>query len=93
MKEERLKEIIREFYGDLKLAVPDEELKETIQDLKLTKEEITELGIESALEFINPCDGCKNDGELCFHCIHGYYGSGKKEFVGGRELSDWSWYR
>ena len=93
MEQERLKEIIQNLYGDLQLAVSDEELGETIRDLKLNKKEISELGIESAMKFVRPCDGCKRHGDdLCYHCIYGFYGSGKKEFIGGRELSDWSKY-
>lgn len=93
MKEEQLKEIIRELYEALKLAVSDEELGETIRDLKLNKKEISELGIESAMKFIHACDGCKNDDtDYCFYCMHGYFGSGKAEYVGGRRLVDCSEY-
>ena len=93
MEQERLKEIIRNFYGDLVLAVPDDELRETIRDLKLNRKEINELGIESAMKFICECDGCKRDNtDHCHYCIYGYYGSGKKEIVGGRLLSDHSEY-
>jgi len=28
----------------------------------------------------------------CFYCIHGYFGSGKAEYVGGRWLVDCSEY-
>lgn len=93
MEQERLKEIIRNFYGDLVLAVPDEELGETIRDLKLNRKEINELGIESATKFIYECDGCtRYDTDYCCYCIHGYYGNGKREIVGGRLLTDHSMY-
>ena len=93
MEQARMKEIIQNLYGDLKLAVPDEELRETIRDLKINRQEIAELGIESAMKFIEPCDGCKRDNtDYCYYCIHGYYGSGKIEIIGGRMLTDCSKY-
>jgi hypothetical protein len=52
MTKERLIDIAREFYGDMRLAEPDEEIRETIQGLKITTKEIEELGIAVPLEYL-----------------------------------------
>ncbi|MDO4974939.1 MAG: hypothetical protein Q4E61_01260 [Alphaproteobacteria bacterium] len=52
MSKERLIEIIREFYGDMKLSEPYDEIRETIQSLNITKEEIEELELPSMLGYL-----------------------------------------
>lgn len=48
---ERLKEIIREIYGDAKLAEPEDELKETCKSLRITEEEANEIGCPSMADW------------------------------------------
>lgn len=52
IENDRLIAIVREFYGDLLLAEPLNELTETINDLELTEEECKIIGIESAIKYL-----------------------------------------